>query len=118
MVVKILAQILVNAGAFYMASVLVEGITIEKGTSTGATLLIFGLLGTLLWVGNTIIKPILKILTFPVIIITFGLSNAILNILIILGVDILVPQLQIAGFLDLLWATIIISLVGSLFFFI
>ena len=118
MVVKILSHIFVNATAFYAAQYFIDGITIEQGTTLQETLLIFGLLGALLWIGNAIIKPILKILTFPAIIITFGLFNVVLNILIIWGVDILVPQLQIAGFWDLLLATVIISLVSSLFFFI
>ena len=118
MIVKILSHIFVNAAAFYAAQYFIDGITIEQGTTLQQTLLIFGLLGTLLWLGNSILRPILKILTFPVIIITFGLFNVALNILIIWGVDILVPQLQIAGFWDLLLATVIISLVSSLFFFI
>lgn len=118
MIIKVLSHILVNAAAFYVAQLIIDGITIEKGTTLQDTLLIFGLLGVLLWIGNSLIKPVLKILTFPVIIITFGLFNVVLNLLIIWGVDILVPQLQVAGFLNLLWATIIISIINGLFFFI
>lgn len=112
MILKIALKIAINAAALYVASELVDGFSIERDISV----LVFA--GLLLWFGNAIIRPIIKLLTFPLILLTFGLFNVVINIFILVGVDILIPQMEISGIIPLLLTSLAISLISSLFFFL
>ncbi|OGZ61269.1 MAG: hypothetical protein A3H51_02165 [Candidatus Spechtbacteria bacterium RIFCSPLOWO2_02_FULL_38_8] len=117
--IKILFRILANAGAVYLAARFVDGVTLKVDfssfTSYAPLLLIIGFV---LWLGNTVIRPLVKVLTFPLVIITFGLFNAIINILIVWGADYILPQLEITGIVPLLWTTLILFLVNNILFFL
>lgn len=110
--IKILIKIAVNATALYAAGLLINGFSIEKSIA------VLAFAGIVLWLGTTIVRPLLKILTFPLMLITFGLFNIIINMLILWGVAFIVPQLEIAGIVPLFMATILISLINSALFFI
>jgi len=75
--------------------------------------------GPLFWtaiimgVMNAIIKPILTILTLPITILTFGLFSIILNAILILVVDALVPGFSIDGLLWALIFSLVLSIVSS-----
>lgn len=112
MIFKIILKIAVNAGAVYSASILFDGVSMERN------IVALALVGTLLWLGNAIVRPIIKLLTFPLILLTFGVFNIIINVLILWGVDILVEELEIAGIVPLLLTTLLVSVVSSLFFFL
>ncbi|MEX2008037.1 MAG: phage holin family protein [Candidatus Spechtbacterales bacterium] len=115
---KIILHIAVNAVAVYVASILLDDVNVVETASAQETLTAFAIIGTALWVGYAVIRPILKLLTFPLIFLTFGLFNIIINILILWGVDIFVPQFEITGFIALLATTFIVSLAGSALYFI
>jgi putative membrane protein len=116
---KIILKVLSNAGALYLAARFVNGITLSANLNNlTAVVPILILIGFVLWVGNSIIRPLLRLLTFPLIIVSFGLFNAIINILILWGVDIILPQIEIAGLVPLLWTTLIVWAVNSLLFFL
>lgn len=112
MALKILLHIFVNAGALYIASALIDGVSIERDVS----ILVFA--GVALWFGNSIIRPVLKLLTFPLMLLTFGLFNIVVNMIILWGVEIIIPQFEITGLMPLFLATIVVSLVNGLLFFI
>lgn len=66
------------------------------------------LTGCALGVINFFIKPILKIITLPLRILTLGLFGLVLNMLIIWLVDILFPELVISGIIPLFWTTLLV----------
>jgi len=74
--------------------------------------------GSLLWaaviltVGNLIIKPILAILTLPLIIVTFGLAYFAINVLMLALAEWLTPDFSIDGFWTYVGATIVVWLVN------
>jgi putative membrane protein len=74
--------------------------------------------GSLLWgaailtVGNVFIKPILAILTLPLIIVTFGLAYFALNVLMLALAEWLAPEFSIDGFWTYIGATIVVWLVN------
>ena len=70
------------------------------------------LAGFILMVGNTIIKPVLAILTLPLIIITFGLAYFAINVLMVALAEWITPQFSIDGFWSYLGVTIVIWLVN------
>jgi len=70
---RLMLKLLINAAALWVAGRLVSGITLEGELLTILVVaLIFGLV-------NTFIKPILKVLSFPMIILTIGLFTLVIN---------------------------------------
>jgi putative membrane protein len=72
--------------------------------------LLFGAL--ILTIGNIIIKPILAILTLPLIIVTFGLAYFAINVLMLALAEWLTPDFSIDGFWTYIGATIVVWLVN------
>ena len=72
--------------------------------------LLFGAL--ILTIGNIIIKPILAILTLPLIIVTFGLAYFAINVLMLALAEWLTPRFSIDGFWTYIGATIVIWFVN------
>lgn len=68
--------------------------------------------GAVLVLLHTVIKPVLKILTLPITILTLGLFSLILNGLFFWFVSGVVPGFQVATFMDALWGSIIVSLLN------
>ena len=66
----------------------------------------------ILTIGNTIIKPILAILTLPLIILTFGLAYFAINVLMLALAEWLTPNFSIDGFWTYVGATIVVWLVN------
>ena len=109
-------QILINAAALYVAQLLIDGVDFDFGQENAwlsflLVALIFGLV-------NTFLKPVLRILTLPITIITLGLFLLILNALLLLLVGAISSELRLGftvdGFLPALLGSIVISIVGLL----
>ena len=65
-------------------------------------------------VANAILKPILTILTFPLIVVTLGLSYFALNIAMLALAEWIAPNFSIDGFWTYVGATIVVWLVNSI----
>lgn len=63
---------------------------------------------------NTIIKPILTILSLPITFFTLGLFLLVINAIIILFADKLVDGFKVDGFWTALWFSLVLSLVTGL----
>ena len=70
------------------------------------------LAAAILTIGNTILKPILAILTLPLIIVTFGLAYFAINVLMLALAEWITPDFSIDGFWTYVGATIIVWLVN------
>jgi len=100
---KIIFQYLGTVGAILITVYIVPGIS---DTGWEATLL-----AALVWsVITLIIKPVLKILTLPITIITFGLFSFVLNALLFWLMAFIVPGFTVAGF----WAALLGAFVLSI----
>jgi putative membrane protein len=87
-VLGILANIVVNAAAVWVATLIIPGVSIEGGT-TSKSLLSLAIVGALLGIVNAFIKPLIKALTSCLYVVTFGLMAFVVNAL----------MLRIAGWL-------------------
>src|SRR5262245_65079806 len=67
---------------------------------------------TVLGLGNAILKPILAILTLPLIIVTFGLAYFAINVLMLALAEWIAPDFSIDGFWTYVGATIVVWLVN------
>ena len=85
-----------------------------KGGLIGILLVsaVFGLI-------NAIVKPIVKLLTCPLVILTLGLFTLVINTLMLMLTQVFVPQyLVIDGFFTAFFAALIISIVSTVLDFI
>jgi putative membrane protein len=90
----------------------VASLILDKVTLDGNALQIL-LVGLIFGLVNALIKPFLKLISAPIIVVTLGLFTVIINAFLLWLVDILSGEvLNIDGFLTYLWASIIISLVS------
>ena len=70
------------------------------------------LAAAVLAIGNAFLKPVLAILTFPIIILTLGLSYFALNVATLALAEWIAPDFSINGFWTYVGATIVVWLVN------
>ena len=103
---KIILCIIANALAIMIANRLIPGfVFFGDWTDLLIASVVLGL-------ANSFLKPILKLLAFPIIILTLGLFSIIINIALLYLVAEIVPSVQVDGFWSALGAVIIISFVN------
>ncbi len=73
------------------------------------------LVAVVLAVVNTLLKPVLIFLTIPITVLTLGLFLLVLNALLILLVDFIVPGFNVDGFWWALAFSLILSIFNSMF---
>ena len=101
-------KVLINAAALWVAARFVPGIDLTADIWQILLIaLVFGLI-------NTFLKPILKILSLPVIILTLGLFAIIVNVILLAITAALMDGLTIDGFLAALLGAIVISIVSAI----
>jgi putative membrane protein len=93
----------------WIATLVVPGITVDGGLATYLWVaLLFGLI-------NTFFGSIIKVLTFPVSIVTFGLFLLVINAAMLSLTARWSEKLEVKGFWSALFASMIISLITTLF---
>jgi putative membrane protein len=105
LVARLLAHWGSNILALLVVDWLFDSITIGRW---GSLLLAAAVLG----IANAILKPILAILTLPLIIVSFGLSYFALNVAMLALAEWITPDFSIDGFWTYVGATIVIWLVN------
>jgi putative membrane protein len=101
-----------NAGALAVAVWLLDKITLT-GTSTGkkvGTLLVVALLFGLV---NFLVKPVVKVLTFPLFILTLGLITLVVNALMLLLTSWLADKLDLSFHVEGFWTAVVGGLIIS-----
>jgi putative membrane protein len=104
---RILVSWAIDAAALAVAAWIFAGITV--GGSAGTLIvaaLVYGLLATF-------VKPVLKLLTFPLAILTLGLVWFLLAMFILWLTDVIVSGFRIDSFWSLVGGTIVVWLVGT-----
>jgi len=103
---RLLLLILGNILAIFLASYYIDGVTLSGGIKNIAFVgLVFSLI-------NFILKPILKLLLGPFILLSFGLFLIVINMGMLWLTDALMPQLAVTGMMALFLATILIGAVN------
>jgi putative membrane protein len=93
--------------AIIIGAYLVPGVVV---TPVGAIVLavVIGLI-------NVFIKPVVRLLTLPINIVTLGIFSLVLNALIIMLLGLLVPGFGVSGFWAAFFFSIVVSLINALF---
>ena len=76
---EIVARTVGNAAGLWLATRLLSGLSVPEGSGAGPMWLNLLVLGLVLALVNSLIKPVAKFLTFPLYIITFGLFALVVN---------------------------------------
>lgn len=105
-------QILVNAGALYVAVWLVPGLDFDMSSDDWWWK--FLLLAVAFSLINSYIRPVLRILTFPISIVTLGLFLLVINALMLMLTGAISEQLGLGLTVADFWAALLGSLVISL----
>jgi putative membrane protein len=109
-------QILVNAGALYVAVLVVPGLDFDQGGDDWWWK--FLLVAVAFSLINSYIRPVLRILTFPISIVTLGLFLLVINALMLMLTGAISQELGLGLVVDDFWAallgSIVISVVGWL----
>ncbi|GAA2621819.1 phage holin family protein [Actinomadura fulvescens] len=112
---RILLKIAITAAALWVATALIDGISLtgDTGPRRAATLVgvavIFGLI-------NAVIKPIVKTLGCALYVLTLGLIGLVVNALLLLLTSELAERLELPfhvdGFWPAFWGAIVVGVVG------
>jgi putative membrane protein len=95
----------INVLALIVVDWLFDGVVIDRWWPL--------LLGAfVLMIGNAVIKPILAILTLPLVLITFGLFYFAINVAMLALAEWIAPRFSIDGFWTYVGATIVVWLVN------
>ena len=106
--IRFIIRILGNSLALYVATWFVAGFNFTGGVKE------YAIAGALLGLLNMVIKPILKLISMPVIILTLGLFTIVINALLLWLVDYIFDFIAISDIASLIWARIVISIVNML----
>jgi putative membrane protein len=111
-VTRFLIRWFINGIALYVASRLVSGIIVEGGWPViVGVALVFGLV-------NALLRPLLKVLTCPLIILTLGLFTLVVNALMLLLTSWIAAQLGLGFRVDGFWPAFLGGLVISIVSFL
>ena len=107
-----LIRLLVNAAALWVATRLVPGVSFDGGTLPFlGVALVFGVL-------NAFVRPLMQVLTFPLILVTLGFFLLIVNGLMLWLTSSLSASLglgfHVSGFWAAFWGAIVVSVTSLL----
>ena len=105
---RFLLKILLNALAVVVTSYLLEGVAINNYLTAVLVAIVLGIV-------NVTVKPILQILTLPITFLTLGLFLLVINAMMILLVDWLVPGFEVKNIMWALLFSIIMAVITYIF---
>ena len=104
---RLLIHWLLSALALIVAARFIPGFEVRSFTTALVASLIIGLL-------NATLGLVLKIITIPISILTFGLFLLVINALMILAASGLVRGFHVNGIVPALWGAVVLALLGIL----
>jgi putative membrane protein len=103
---ELLARFVGNLAALWVASEVFDQMTY------GDSFWVLALAALVFTIVNWIVKPVVAILSIPLIIVTLGVAYFFVNVLMLLVTDWVVPDFEAGGFWTVVGATIVIWLVN------
>ena len=102
---KLLLKWLLSAGALWLVAAVFSGVQVQSFGAALWAVLVISLL-------NTLVRPVLVLLTLPVTLLTLGLFLFIINGLVFWVASGLLGGLHVTGFWAAVWGAILYSLLG------
>jgi len=113
---RLILQIIAGILGIFLATEFVPGVSLEiipgqssfLGIEFTESWQVLIMVGFVLGLVNFFLKPVLKIITLPLRILTLGLFSLVINMLMVWLVDILFLELEIQGLIPLFWLSVIV----------
>jgi putative membrane protein len=102
---KLLAKWLLSASALLFVAYVYSGVEVSNFTAALLAALVIGLL-------NTVVRPVLVVLTLPVTVLTLGLFLFIINALVFWAAAAVLDGFQVRGFLGALVGSLLYTAIG------
>ena len=100
-------KLFVNAVAVFLAAYLLRGVEVKNFWSAIVT-------AVLLAIVNAIIRPLLIVLTIPITVLTLGLFILVIDALLLMLVDALLPGLKIKNFWWAVGFSLVLSIINGI----
>lgn len=116
---KFLLKVVINAVAIWLATVILgDGLEVVGGEDTGQRVLVFLGVALVFGIVNAIVKPVVKLLSLPLYILTLGLFTLVVNAAMLLLVGWLSEQTDYGLRIDGFWTAVVGGLIVSVASFI
>jgi putative membrane protein len=103
---KIIIKFILTAVLTYGLAQVLPNVRLDGVGSAAILVIVLGLL-------NATVKPILKIIGFPITVLTLGIFLLIINVIIVKLADLLMTSFSVTGFVSALIFSLALSLVTS-----
>ena len=104
---QFLLSLVLTSIAVMLAAFITPGATVDSFITAVLVALVLGFL-------NAVVKPILMILTLPINILTLGLFSVVINLIILLLVEALVPGFALGGFLAVILFALVLTVINGI----
>ncbi len=103
---RVLYSWIVNVAAIWIASLFIDGVDYSDDFWI---LIVAGLVFSLV---NLLVKPVVKLLALPVVILTLGIALFFVNLLMLYITSWIVPGFELQSFMAAIWATLAVTIVN------
>ena len=114
---RLLVRLLASAVALAVAAGLVDGISVGPGTDRERVLTLLGV-AIIFGLVNAFVRPILRLLTLPLVVLTLGLFLLVLNALMLLLTEWIAKQFDLAFQVDGFWSAVLGALIVTIVSFL
>ena len=114
---RLIVRLLATAVALAVAAWVVDGISVGPGTDTERALTLLGV-AVIFGLVNAIVRPILRLLTLPLVVLTLGLFLLVLNALMLLLTEWIAEQFDLAFQVDGFWSALLGALIITIVSFL
>ncbi|WP_295127673.1 phage holin family protein [uncultured Leifsonia sp.] len=116
---RFLLKVIINAVALWLTTFIVSGVTVVPYAQDGtATVLTYLLVALIFGVVNAVVGTVVRVITFPLYILTLGLISFVVNALLLLLVSwissLMGFGLHVDGFWAGLWGALVLGIIGWL----
>jgi putative membrane protein len=116
---KFLIKVIAASIAVWVATLLPLGMSVSGGDEWWTEMLVYGFVGLVLVTLNTVLKPLLKLLSLPLLILTLGLFSVIITWFILYLTRWITEffdfvSLTLGGFWETLFASLVIAIVAAI----
>lgn len=109
---SLIIRLAVNAVALWVATVVISGVEIENG-STQEQVITLIVVAAIFAAVNVVVRPVVKLLSLPLYVLTLGLFTFIVNALMLWLTSWIAGQLDVAFHVDGFWSAVLGGLVIS-----
>ncbi len=115
---KFLLKVVINAVAIWLATLVLDGLEVVGGEEGAQRVLVFLVVALVFGLVNAIVKPIVKLFSLPLYILTLGLFTLVVNAAMLLLVGWLSEQTDYGLRIDGFWTALVGALIISVASFI